>query len=120
MMDNIMFKNDAHRDFFQQMMDKCGKNDNYHRAFFYLVGIASETRNHVEQLFDFSNDCIKPDALHNPWQTSGTVKICRLAFNLWCGYMRGDACDYTPYELFDCGYVRYMVEGIKLMYPNCL
>lgn len=43
-MADIKFKSAAHRDFFLENMMKSRVNDCYHRAFFYVMGIASETR----------------------------------------------------------------------------
>ena len=55
-MAEIRFSSKAHRDFFVEMMGKCRKNDTYHRAFFYVMGIASETRANINRMFDFKND----------------------------------------------------------------
>ena len=41
-MSNIQFRSAEHRDFFLENMNKCRVNDSYHRAFFYVMGIASE------------------------------------------------------------------------------
>ena len=38
-------------------------------------------------MFDFKTDCIKPDGLLEGWQTGGTVRLTRLALNLWNGYV---------------------------------
>ncbi len=81
-MSEIRFRNAAHRDFFLESMMKCKVNDCYHRAFFYVMGIAGETRQNINAMFDFKTDCIKPEGTHAGWQTSGTVKVCHLAFNL--------------------------------------
>lgn len=83
------------------------------------MGIAPETRANIRQMFDFQQDCIEPDGMHGGWQTSGTVRVCQLAFNLWNGYSgerRGD--EYTPYDLFCCEFAPYFMEGIKLRYPE--
>lgn len=85
-MADIKFKSAAHRDFFLENMMKSRVNDCYHRAFFYVMGIASETRANINQMFDFKTDCIVPEGMHGGWQTSGMVKVCHLAFNLWNGY----------------------------------
>ena len=85
-MSGIKFRSAAHRDFFLEMMGRCRVNDCYHRAFFYVMGIAAETRANIHQMFDFKTDCIEPEGMHGGWQTSGTVKVCHLAFNLWNGY----------------------------------
>ena len=88
-MADIKFRDTAHRDFFLENMMKCRVNDCYHRAFFYVMGITSETRANINQVFNFKEDCIEPEGMHGGWQTSGTVKVCHLAFNLWNGYAEG-------------------------------
>jgi len=118
-MSDVKFRSAAHRDFFLEMMSKCRTNDSYHRAFFYVIGISAETRANINQMFDFKTDCIKPEGMHGGWQTSGTVRVCHLAFNLWNGYTEKDSKDsYTPYDLFCCGYAPYFIEGIKIKYPE--
>ena len=79
-MSNIRFASPEHRDFFLDMMGEARRNDCYHRAFFYVMGIAPETRANIRQMFDFKQDCIDPDVCTGGWQTSGTVRVCRLAF----------------------------------------
>ena len=101
-MSQIIFKSKEHRDFFLEMMSKCKVNDCYHRAFFYVMGIAGETRANINQMFDFKQDCIEPEGMYGGWQTSGTVKVCHLAFNLW------NNCEFAP----------YFMEGIKVRYPE--
>ena len=76
---NIRFASAEHRDFFLRMMSEARKNDCYHQSFFYVMGIAPETRANIRQMFDFKQDCIKPEGMHGGWQTSGTVRVCRLA-----------------------------------------
>lgn len=118
-MSNIQFRSAEHRDFFLENMNKCRVNDSYHRAFFYVMGIASETRANINQMFDFKNDCIEPDGMHSGWQTSGTVKVCRLAFNLWNGYTdMNSPQSFTPEDLFCCEFAPYFMEGIKVRYPE--
>ena len=48
-MSQIIFKSKEHRDFFLEMMSKCKVNDCYHRAFFYVMGIAGETRANIRE-----------------------------------------------------------------------
>ena len=118
-MANIKFKSKEHRDFFLEMMDKSKVKDSYHKAFFYVMGISGETRANINQMFDFKNDCINPEGMHGGWQTSGSVRVCQLAFNLWNGYSEREQRDsYTPYDLFCCEYAPYFMEGIKVRYPE--
>lgn len=86
-MSEIRFSSKAHEQFYYQMLERCGKSDSYYRSFFYCVGISEDTRNHVDQIFDFKERLIKPEALHEGWQTGGSERLTRLAFNLWNGYV---------------------------------
>lgn len=87
-MADIKFRDTAHRDFFLENMMKCRVNDCYHRAFFYVMGIASETRANINQMFNFKEDCIEPEGMHGGWQTSGTVKVCHILLTFGTGMQR--------------------------------
>ena len=50
-MSNIRFASPEHRDFFLDMMGEARRNDCYHRAFFYVMGIAPETRANIGSMF---------------------------------------------------------------------
>lgn len=116
-MAEIKFTSKEHESFYKTMLQKSGNSDSYHRAFFYCIGISDTMRRNVGRIFDFEQDRIKPEGLHEGWQTGGTVRITRLAFNLWNGYMeQGEEHMSTPYEMFDCSYAPYFYEAIKLRY----
>ena len=118
-MEEIRFCSMSHKNFFLENMSKCKVNDCCHRAFFYVMGIAPETRIHIDQMFDFENDCIVPAGMCGGWQTSGTVKICRFAFNLWNNYVEdGQEKHFTPEDLLCCEFAPYFIEGIKVGYPE--
>ncbi|WP_430163540.1 DUF6075 family protein [Paenibacillus algorifonticola] len=40
----------------------------------------------MHDVFDFSIGGIKPESLSASWQTGGSSRTCRLAFNLWNGW----------------------------------
>lgn len=118
-MAKIRFASKEHENFFLTMLKKCGNTDCYHRAFFYCIGISETSRANVGRLFDFEKHHIKPEGLHEGWQTGGTVRLTRLAFNLWNGYMEPENERMsTPYEIFDCGYAPYFYEAIRQRYPE--
>ena len=118
-MAEIRFSSKGHKNFFYAMLQTCGNTDSYHRAFFYCIGISDTTRINVGQLFDFKTHQIKPEGLHEAWQTGGTMRLTRLAFNLWNGYAEpGEEGMSTPYELFDCSYAPYFYEAIRQRYPE--
>ena len=62
-----------------------------------------------------TKDEIKPESLAAGWQTTGTTKLTRFAYNLWNGY---DDKSCTPYDLFACSFAPYMYEAVKLRYPE--
>lgn len=118
-MGKIQFESEEHKQFFYEMLGKSRKQDCYHQSFFYCIGISEDTRNNVERLFDFERDRIRPEGLHDGWQTSGSMRVTRLAFNLWNGYAeKGKEKLSSPYEIFDCGYAPYCFEAIRLRYPD--
>ena len=96
-MAEIRFASREHESFFHEMMKKCGHYDSYHKAFFYCMGISDTARTNVGRRFDFKTDCIKPDGLHEGWQTGGTVRLTRLALNLWNGYVEQGEDGKDPY-----------------------
>ena len=49
----------------------------------YILGISDDTRNHFSQIYDIKSGYVNPECLHQGWQTSGSVKVVRLAFNLY-------------------------------------
>lgn len=115
----IKFANSQHEKFFNLMLQKGGNNDSYHKAFFYTATISSESRNHIDDLFNFAEDCIRINGLDKAWQTSGTLKQTRLAFNLWNGWTEKENEKLSSAgELFDCEYSNYFVEAIRLRYPE--
>ena len=89
--------------------------DSYHRALIYILTAVPALRNNIDACFNFEKDEIKPESLAAGWQTNGTTKLTRFAYNLWNGYS-DKSC--TPYDLFDCSFAPYMYEAVKLRYPE--
>lgn len=113
------FRDSEHESFYYRMLDDRKCSDGYHRALFYTLGISRDTRSHIHDLFDFSNGGIKPIGLTASWQTGSSMRVCRLAFNLWNGWAeKGEERYSTPHELFDCNYAPYFFEAIHLRYPD--
>ena len=65
--------------------------------------------------FSIPGDCIDPDALSKGWQTSGSMALTRLAFNLWNGF---DDNYCTPTDLFNHAYAPYLFQAVQLRYPE--
>ena len=126
----IAFKNEAHKKFYMKYLQKCRCQDVYHKALVYCLGLNSDTRNHVARIYDFKTGCVKTECLYEGWQTSGSMKVVRMAFNLYCNgtpsvldikdaERKLEECScYTVEELFCCGYARYFWEAVKIRYPE--
>ena len=112
----IKFKNHEHEKFYERCLERTRWFDPYHKAFFYTAGISRETRKHIEDIFDFQDDTIRPEGLNKGWQTSGSSCLTRLAFNLWNGWNE-DGCA-TPYNLFGTSDAGYMLEALRIRYPE--
>lgn len=115
---NVVFNGNPHKQFFYGMLMRCQKQDSYHQAFFYAAGLAEEIRANIGELFDFERDQVCLEGLYAGWQTSGTDRITRLAFNLWNGWVEeGNEYLTSPYELFAGFHAPYFWEAIRLRYP---
>lgn len=126
----ITFKSAAHKDFYLEYLPQCRYQDVYHKALVYCLGIDADTRNHVNRIYDFKSGYVKTKCLSEGWQTSGSMRIVRMAFNLYCNgtpsvfdiedaeeQLRECRC-YTVEDLFCCGYAKYFWEAIKIRYPE--
>src|SRR5574344_621683 len=80
----VTFKNRKHEEFYLKYLPKCRYEDVYHKALVYCLGIDDDSRTHVKKIYDFKTGCIKTECLHEGWITSGSAKIVRIAFNLYC------------------------------------
>ena len=87
-MADIKFRDTAHRDFFLENMMKCRVNDCYHRAFFYVMGIASETRANINQMFNFKEDCIEPEGMHGGCRQAEQSRSAILLLTFGTGMQR--------------------------------
>ena len=99
----ITFKNKEHRDFYKVNLQKCRYQDVYHKALVYCLGIDRDTRVNVDRIYDFRTGCVKTECLHEGWQTSGSVRIVRMAFNLYCnGTPSVDCTEDAEEQLKEC------------------
>ena len=122
----MKFIDSEHQEFYKRMIEKTNSHDDpYRKALFYTLGLSADTRNHIHDLYDFKERGIDFDALGKGWQTSGNIKITRLAFNLYNGFsgrLGDEEIDepemYSPYNLFDTGLSGYFFEAVKLRYPE--
>ena len=98
----ITFKNKEHEKFYNTYLSKCRYQDAYHKSLVYCLGLSEDTRRNVNRIYDFKTGFIKPECLQEGWQTSGSEKIVRIAFNLYTdGTPTTDEYDDTEEGLTD-------------------
>jgi hypothetical protein len=118
-MEKIKFNSKAHELFYKEMLSRTNQTDVYHKAFFYCMGVCETTRKHIEVLFDFKQGGIVTENLHLPFQTGTSYKVCRMAYNLWNGYVEeGAENSTTPSSLFACEFAAEFYQAIKLRFPE--
>ena len=125
----MIFRNGDHKEFYERLMSDGLGGDCYHRALVYTLGICDDTRKRFDEMYDKEERCIVPEAINVAWQTSGSLKVTRLAFNLFTdriptAYSGTDNHDfnecrkYSVSDIFCCGFAPYFVEAIRLRYPE--
>lgn len=126
----IIFISDAHEQFYYETLSKVRTVDVYHKALCYCLGICDDTRKHIDRIYDFNSGCVKIECLHEGWQTNGSARVTRLAFNLYCNGTptvdnfktkdnKLEECrQYTVEEIFCCSYATYFWQAIQIRYPE--
>ena len=76
--------NKYYRQFFEIEKDEADCFDVCHQALFYCLGIDRDTRNHIDSIYNFSERIINTECLKEGWITSGSGRVLRMAFNLFC------------------------------------
>ncbi len=127
---NIFFKSKEHEEFFYQCLAKSDRHDEDYQALFYCLGIDRDTRDHIDEIYNFDSRTINPECLNSWWIVSANAKVLRMSFNLFC--LRAPSVDlkskredklreyekYTPEDLFCCNYAIYFMQTIILRYPH--
>ena len=126
----LIFISEAHEKFYYEKLKEVRYEDVYHKALIYCLGICNDTRNNIYRIFDFQNGLVKPKCLNEGWQTSGSTKVVRMAFNLFCNGMPSvenyrkkddqlkEAASYSVEDLFCCSYAPYFWQAIQIRYPE--
>ena len=125
----VTFRSREHEMFCRDCLPKCRQQDVYHKALVYCLWISGDTRRNIGRIFDFKEDSVKPKCLDEGWVTSGSARVVRIAFNLFCngtpsvydlkGKAKIEECRrYTVEDLFCCEYAVYFWEAVKVRYPE--
>ena len=126
----LIFISEAHEKFYYEKLKEVRYEDVYHKALVYCLGICNDTRNNIDRIYDFKTGLVKPKCLKEGWQTSGSVKVIRMAFNLYCNGMPSvsnykkkdeqleESSLYSVEELFCCTYAPFFWQAIQIRYPE--
>jgi len=124
---NLYFTGDEHLDFFTQQSLLLNP-DCYLKALIYTLGLCSDTRRRFNSIYIAKERCIAPETLYSAWQTGSSLKVTRLAFQLFTDTTPSafshanpdlDECRrYSVSDIFSCGYAPFFAEAIKLRYPE--
>ena len=77
--ESIIFISEAHEKFYYEKLKEVRYQDVYHKALCYCLGINDDTRRNANRIYDFKTGCVKTECLQEGWQTSGSVKVVRMA-----------------------------------------
>lgn len=126
----MIFKNGEHEKFYYGMLKHMRFQDCYHRALVYVLGLSEDTRRNFKWIYDVESGCVRTECLQEGWLTSGSGRIIRTAFNLYCNgtpsvydyedneeQLKECQC-YTVEDLFCCEYAVYFWEAVKIRYPE--
>ncbi|MCB2362255.1 DUF6075 family protein [Clostridium estertheticum] len=118
----IKFRDVEHEKGFNNFMKKAEVEnwDKERTSLFYTLAIFEETRKNINDLYDFKENCIKFKGLTKEWQTGGTAKATKLAFNLFNNFRGEDreSENYSPLEIFslDTDYRNYMLMAVQIRF----
>ncbi len=128
--EDIVFISDAHKKFYYEKLKEIRYQDEYHKALCYCLGISEVTRRNVYRIYNFKTGNVKTECLYEGWQTGGSAKVVRMAYNLYCNGMPSifscgdeenqvDECRrYTVEELFCCAYAPFFWQAVQIRYPE--
>lgn len=126
----IIFISREHEKFYHEKLKKVRYQDVYHKALVYCLGISADTRAHIDSIYNFKEGYVKPECLQEGWQTSGSVRVVRMAFNLYCNGTPSvcenmevekqlkECRQYAAEELFCCVYAPFFWQAIQIRYPE--
>jgi hypothetical protein len=116
----MIFKDNLHSAAYEEFIKKenC-KGDPYRESLFYLLALNEDTRRNINLLYDFKSKGIITEGINEPFQTGTSIRVTRLAFNLFNNYHDAEEpARYTPEDIF---YVFksdliYAMEAIKIRF----
>lgn len=114
----MKFIDKIHEKLYKEICSRMRYLDCYHYSVAYLIALDKVLRDHIDAVFDFEEDVIKPKCLYMGFQTGTSLKTTRLAFNLWNGFNQDLSSNFTVDNIFCCSYAPYYWQAIQLRYPE--
>lgn len=126
---DIVFNGLEHKLFFMENLHKCEDLGNDMLALIYCLGIDEQVRNHANEFFNFATGVLNVNCLQENWQNNGSLRVIRLAFNLYTnrtisvnGFTKAEEqlleCQkYSVDDIFCCAYAKYFWQAIQIKYP---
>lgn len=119
----MLFRNRKHNNEFALLVKRMNaENDVYKLALAYLFTADTVCSEHIEELYNFEDDCIEPTAINYSWQTSTSLKTTRLAYNLYTGSSlwcpEDEIYRLSVVDIFCCELASYYLEAVKIRYPE--
>ncbi|MDR2572064.1 MAG: DUF6075 family protein [Oscillospiraceae bacterium] len=121
----IQFADDEHKRFFLEKSKKL-KPDVYLSSLIYTLGVCNDTRRKFDNIFDSYERVIIPNAISQPWQTGTSLKVTRLAFQLFTdrtptAFINGnddiyECMKYSVSDIFCCCFAPFFFYAIKIRY----
>ena len=117
----MYFKDSIHEQFYKEKIGQLCGRDVYRESLIYLLSSNKDTRKNFDEIYDIKNNYINIECLKKPWQTSTSVNICRLAFNLF-GDITSDTTEdctsylYTVTSLFKNLDINICIEVLKIRF----
>lgn len=69
---------------------RCMPYDVERLSMFYLLSLNRATRDHIEDIYDFDRNMIKNECFDDEWQTSSSLSMTYLAYDLFNNYSAHD------------------------------
>ena len=122
-MENVKFLDAEHQEAYERYLKQVPNITRYNKSLLYLLTMTEDTRKHIESIYDFELDQIEFETLKEAWQTSTTIVVCKLAFNLFNGFVGEEDADAKYYSVDSIFSVResllpYFLQAIQLKYEK--
>lgn len=117
----MYFINEEHEKFYKEKIGQVKQLDCYTKSLIYLLSSNQETRSHFKEIYEIKTNEINLESLKSPWQTSTSLSICRLAFNLFGDiisddYENGVSYLYTVSSILKNLNIKNVIEAFKLRF----